>query len=157
MFTKNQFAAAIFLIVVAFAAVAPTYAGSPSSPGVGPLNVSITGGNAGGDLGGTYPNPTVLQFNGTPFGTMSTQAASAIDVTGGTVDGTVLGGTTPASLGRGPMPFRACIERHDSTPARKRNRSLKCSDPTARPMQWPLTASAAAEAAFAQTRPIPLS
>jgi len=54
-------------------------------------------GEAGGNRKWSYANiatevSTILGLLG-----MSTQAANAVDITGGTIDGTILGGTTPAA------------------------------------------------------------
>jgi hypothetical protein len=47
-------------------------------PVIGPL---------GGDLSGTLPNPILVKVGGIPVGTMATQNADAIDITGGTITG----------------------------------------------------------------------
>ena len=85
-----------FPLVAALPMVA--LAGSPSSPGVGPLNVSIIGGNAGGLSGARTQTPPSCNSMAHRLGSMATQAAISVAITGGTVDGTVVGGTTPAAM-----------------------------------------------------------
>lgn len=47
-------------------------------PVIGPL---------GGDLSGTLPDPILVKVGGIPVGTMATQNADAVDITGGTITG----------------------------------------------------------------------
>lgn len=88
-----------FVLFLVVGTIVGAYAGAPSSPGLGAINVNLVGGSASGDISGTYGSAIEVNTyaNGTSFGTMAHQAASGVAITGGTVNNTPIGGTTAAA------------------------------------------------------------
>jgi len=104
-----------------------------------PAPAAVPIGPAGGDLGGSYPNPDVvathlsaplpLAQGGTGagdapgartalgLGTMAIQNAATVDIEGGTIDGTLVGATTPAAIIGTTITGNAFVPNSASTPA----------------------------------------
>ena len=86
--------AAFLLTAAFFAAIA--------SPRIAEASYGFIGQFVGGDAVTTGPNGYALRVNsfngGTTFGSMAGQPATGIAVTGGNVDGTAIGTTTPAAF-----------------------------------------------------------